>query len=50
MALSMLWTLRLTFNYWLRGGSEDYRWNLIQGWVGTPGCNQPSVSANMHIQ
>jgi len=50
MALRMLWTLRLTFNYWLRRGSEDYRWNLIQGWVGTLACNQPPVSTNMHIQ
>jgi len=40
MAFSVLWTLRLTFNYWRRGGyqigSEDYRWNLIKGWIGTP--------------
>jgi hypothetical protein len=31
MALSMLWTLRLTSNNWLRGGSEEYHWNLIRG-------------------
>jgi hypothetical protein len=40
MAFSVLWSIRLTFNYWRRGGyqigSEDYRWNLIKGWIGTP--------------
>jgi hypothetical protein len=40
MAFSILWSCRLTFNYWRRGGyqigSEDYRWNLIKGWIGTP--------------
>ena len=40
LAFSVLWTLRLTFNYWRRGGyqigSEDYRWNLIKSWIGTP--------------
>lgn len=40
MAFSVLWSMRLTFNYWRRGGyqigSEDYRWNLIKGWIGTP--------------
>lgn len=50
MALSMLWTLRLTSNNWLRGGSEEYHWNLIQGWVGTPAYNQPSMSTSMRIQ
>jgi steroid 5-alpha reductase family enzyme len=40
MAFSVVWSMRLTFNYWRRGGyqigSEDYRWNLIKGWIGTP--------------
>lgn len=40
MAFSVVWSIRLTFNYWRRGGyqigSEDYRWNLIKGWIGTP--------------
>lgn len=40
MAFSIVWSMRLTFNYWRRGGyqigSEDYRWNLIKGWIGTP--------------
>ena len=40
MAVSIIWGARLTFNYWRRGGyqigSEDYRWNLIKGWIGTP--------------
>ena len=40
LAFSVLWTLRLTFNYWRRGGykvgSEDYRWSLIKDYIGTP--------------
>ncbi|KAK6434559.1 hypothetical protein LTR95_009258 [Oleoguttula sp. CCFEE 5521] len=40
LLFSLLWTTRLTYNYWRRGGyqigSEDYRWNLIKGWIGTP--------------
>ena len=38
MAFSVLWTLRLTFNYWGKGGdqvgSEDYRWNIVKDRVG----------------
>lgn len=40
LVFSLIWTTRLTYNYWRRGGynigSEDYRWNLIKGWIGTP--------------
>ena len=40
MAFSMLWSLRLTFNYWRRGGyqvgSEDYRWQIIKKYIGGP--------------
>jgi len=40
LAFSVIWSIRLTYNYWRRGGykigSEDYRWNLIKGWIGTP--------------
>lgn len=38
LAFSVLWSLRLTFNYWRRGGyevgSEDYRWKIIQEKIG----------------
>ncbi|OTB08359.1 hypothetical protein M426DRAFT_316983 [Hypoxylon sp. CI-4A] len=34
---SVLWSARLTFNYWRKGGynvgSEDYRWEIIRGKV-----------------
>ena len=40
LAFSLLWSARLTFNYWRRGGyqkgSEDYRWALIKGKIGQP--------------
>jgi steroid 5-alpha reductase family enzyme len=40
LAFSVLWTLRLTYNYWRKGGynigSEDYRWNLIKDKIGQP--------------
>ncbi|KAK5727067.1 hypothetical protein LTR15_002959 [Elasticomyces elasticus] len=40
LAFSLLWTVRLTFNYWRKGGynigSEDYRWELIKGKIGQP--------------
>lgn len=40
LAFGVIWTLRLTFNYWRRGGyqigSEDYRWALIKDYIGTP--------------
>lgn len=36
-AASTLWSIRLTFNYWRRGGynvgSEDYRWAILQKYV-----------------
>lgn len=38
LAFSVLWSLRLTFNYWRRGGyqvgSEDYRWKIIEERIG----------------
>lgn len=38
LVVSMIWTLRLTFNYWRKGGysvgSEDYRWKIIQDKIG----------------
>jgi len=38
MAVSTLWSTRLTFNYWRRGGysigSEDYRWVIVQKYTG----------------
>lgn len=41
LAFSILWSVRLTFNYWRRGGyqigSEDYRWALIKKQIGQPG-------------
>lgn len=41
MAFSVVWSIRLTFNYWRRGGyqigSEDYRWNLVKERIGTFG-------------
>ncbi|KAL9114331.1 MAG: hypothetical protein Q9227_001753 [Pyrenula ochraceoflavens] len=37
LAASVLWSMRLTFNYWRRGGynigSEDYRWPIIKDYV-----------------
>ncbi|KAI9835360.1 MAG: hypothetical protein M1837_003800 [Sclerophora amabilis] len=34
LAFSTLWSMRLTYNYWRRGGysigSEDYRWELLR--------------------
>ncbi|KAL5113268.1 hypothetical protein ACEQ8H_008860 [Pleosporales sp. CAS-2024a] len=41
MAVSVLWSARLTFNYWRKGGysvgSEDYRWAIIKDYVGPVG-------------
>jgi len=34
-ALSGLWAVRLTFNFWRKGGygdEEDYRWAVVRGW------------------
>lgn len=40
LLFSLIWTTRLTYNYWRRGGyqigSEDYRWELVKGYIGTP--------------
>jgi steroid 5-alpha reductase family enzyme len=37
-AVSILWSIRLTFNYWRKGGyeigSEDYRWMIIKKNIG----------------
>jgi steroid 5-alpha reductase family enzyme len=36
---SVIWSARLTFNYWRKGGyeigSEDYRWELIKKYIGS---------------
>lgn len=41
VAFSTMWSLRLTYNYWRRGGykigSEDYRWMLIKDRIGSVG-------------
>lgn len=41
LAFSVVWSLRLTFNYWRKGGyeigSEDYRWNIIKDKIGAFG-------------
>jgi steroid 5-alpha reductase family enzyme len=41
MAVSVLWSARLTFNYWRKGGytvgSEDYRWPIVKDFVGPTG-------------
>jgi steroid 5-alpha reductase family enzyme len=38
MAVSIIWSARLTFNYWRKGGysvgSEDYRWAIVKDYVG----------------
>ena len=38
LAVSVLWGLRLTFNYWRKGGysvgSEDYRWMVLKEKIG----------------
>nr|POF17323.1 uncharacterized protein CFP56_65190 [Quercus suber] len=38
MAFSVVWSMRLTYNYWRKGGynigSEDYRWELIKKRIG----------------
>lgn len=40
LIFSVIWSIRLTFNYWRRGGyqigSEDYRWSLIKEKIGQP--------------
>ncbi|KAK5127712.1 hypothetical protein LTR08_004321 [Meristemomyces frigidus] len=41
LAFSVVWTARLTFNYWRKGGyqvgSEDYRWQIIKKYIGQTG-------------
>ncbi|KAF7187422.1 Uncharacterized protein HII31_11311 [Pseudocercospora fuligena] len=41
LAFSVLWSMRLTYNYWRKGGyqigSEDYRWELIKKQIGSVG-------------
>lgn len=40
MAVSIIWSVRLTYNYWRKGGyqigSEDYRWNIVKDYIGGP--------------
>ncbi|KAH7049172.1 hypothetical protein B0J12DRAFT_664278 [Macrophomina phaseolina] len=40
LAFSTLWSIRLTYNYWRKGGynigSEDYRWEIIKSKVPAP--------------
>ncbi|CAA9958865.1 DUF1295-domain-containing protein [Pyrenophora teres f. teres] len=40
MAVSVIWSARLTFNYWRKGGyevgSEDYRWIIVKDYIGGP--------------
>ena len=40
MAVSIIWSARLTYNYWRKGGyqigSEDYRWNIVKDYIGGP--------------
>ena len=35
VTLSTLWGIRLTFNFWIKGGysgGEDYRWKEVRKW------------------
>ncbi|EPS44305.1 hypothetical protein H072_1704 [Dactylellina haptotyla CBS 200.50] len=38
--IAVIWSVRLTFNYWRKGGyqwsSEDYRWDVIRAAIGKP--------------
>ncbi|KAF3490486.1 DUF1295 domain-containing protein [Arthroderma uncinatum] len=40
LVFSLIWSARLTFNYWRRGGysigSEDYRWIVVRNKVNSP--------------
>jgi len=40
LLVSLVWSVRLTYNYWRRGGynigSEDYRWAIIKKRIGQP--------------
>ncbi|KAK5122298.1 hypothetical protein LTR85_004209 [Meristemomyces frigidus] len=47
LAFSALWTARLTYNYWRKGGyqvgSEDYRWQIIKKCIGQVGLSVLNV-------
>ncbi|KAK4541436.1 hypothetical protein LTR36_008037 [Oleoguttula mirabilis] len=47
LAFSVVWTLRLTYNYWRKGGyqvgSEDYRWQIIKKYIGQAGLSVLNV-------
>ncbi|CAL8576453.1 hypothetical protein XPA_002334 [Xanthoria parietina] len=38
--ISLVWSARLTYNYWRKGGyqvgSEDYRWKIVKDYVNSP--------------
>jgi len=38
LAFSTVWSMRLTYNYWRKGGytvgSEDYRWEVLKKYIG----------------
>ncbi|KAL8768795.1 MAG: hypothetical protein Q9209_005084 [Squamulea sp. 1 TL-2023] len=38
--ISIVWSARLTYNYWRKGGyqigSEDYRWEIVKNYVNNP--------------
>lgn len=40
LTFAVLWSARLTFNYWRKGGynigSEDYRWEILRGVISPP--------------
>ncbi|KAL6158107.1 hypothetical protein ACJQWK_07865 [Exserohilum turcicum] len=40
MAVTIIWSARLTYNYWRKGGyeigSEDYRWIIVKDYIGGP--------------
>lgn len=44
---SAVWTARLTYNYWRKGGytvgSEDYRWQIIKKYIGQVGLSVLNV-------
>jgi hypothetical protein len=51
---STVWTVRLTFNYWRRGGysigSEDYRWEIVKAKIGTPAMTLLNITFISFIQ
>ncbi|KAL6713421.1 hypothetical protein ACLMJK_008886 [Lecanora helva] len=40
LVFSVIWSTRLTYNYWRKGGysigSEDYRWEVLRGYINPP--------------